>query len=81
MESYPKFKVPDKITRIEAIGSLSNLPDNNLKKNFIIADNYHKPISTSSESDWLYSYSESGQIFSQFLSDNRNKKLGNRKII
>jgi hypothetical protein len=37
MEYYPKFKVPDKKTRINAIGPISNLPENTLKKNPIIS--------------------------------------------
>ena len=81
MEYYPKFKVPDKKKRIEAIGPISNLPENTLKKILSSADNYHNPVSTPSENDWLHNQSENGQTFSQFLSDNSNKKLGNRKTI
>ena len=76
-----KFKVPDKSIRIRAIGPLSDLPENILKKILSSADNYHKPVPIPSESDWLYSHSESGQTFSQFLSRNNNKQLGNRKTI
>ena len=81
MEYYPKFKVPDKKKRIEAIGPISNLPENTLKKILSSADNCHNPVSTPNENDWLYNQSENGQTFSQFLSDNSNKKLGNRKTI
>ena len=80
MEDNPKFKVPDKNTRIEAIGPITDLPENTLKKILSSADNYHKPISTPSEDDWLFFKSESGQTFSQFLSDNK-KRLGNGKTI
>ena len=81
MEDNPNFKVPDKNTRIEAIGPITNLPENTLKKILSSADNYHKPIPIPNEGDWLYSYNEKGQTFSQFLSDNNNKELGNRKTI
>ena len=51
MEDNPKYNVPDKNTRIEAIGPITDLPENTLKKILSSADNYHKPISTPSEDD------------------------------
>ena len=78
---HSKFKVPDKSTRLKAIGQITNLPENSLKKILTTADNYHNPVSTPKEGDWLYSQSESGQTFSQFLSNNPNKIAPNRKTI
>ena len=81
MESYhSKFKVPDKNVSLRAIGQITNLPDNSLKKILSTADNYHSQVSTPKEGDWLYSQSESGQTFSQFLSNN-SKIEPNRKVI
>ena len=79
--NYSKFKVPDKNTRLRAIGQISNLPENSLKKILSTADNYHTPVSTPKEGDWLYSQKECGQTFSQFLSDGNNKVSPNRKTI
>ena len=67
MERYhSKFKVPDKNVRLRAIGQITNLPDNSLKKILSTADNYHSPVSTPKEGDWLYFQSESGQTFPSF---------------
>jgi len=54
---------------------------NLLKKILSTADNYHTPVSTPKEGDWLYSQKECGQTFSQFLSDGNNKVSPNRKTI
>ena len=81
MNYYTTFKVPDKNIRLKAIGQISNLPENILKKILKTADNYHNPVSNPEEGDWLASHSESGQTFSQFLSDNPNKISKNRNII
>ena len=78
---YGAFKVPDKKTRLQAIGQISNMPENSLKKILQTADYYHKPVAEPQESDWLYSHGESGQTFSQFLSDGNNKVSKNRKTI
>jgi archaemetzincin len=81
MESYhSRFKVPDKNTRINAIGQISNLPNNSLKKILKTADDYHSPVSQPKEGDWLYSQKESGQTFSKFLSEG-NKVAPNRRTI
>ena len=78
--NYSKFKVPDKNARLRAIGQISNLPENSLKKILSTAENYHIPVSTPKEGDWLYSQKECGQTFSQFLSDGNNKVRPYRKI-
>ena len=78
---YGAFKVPDKNTRLQAIGQISKMPENSLKKILRTADNYHSPVSDPEEGDWLYSHSESGQTFSQFLSDNHNPVSKNRRVI
>ena len=81
MEDEPKFKVPDKNERIDAIGPISDLPENTLKKILSSADNYHNPVPTPSKDDWLSEHSEKGQTFSQFLSVNSNKNLDKNKTI
>ena len=47
--NYSKFKVPDKNARLRAIGQISNLPENSLKKILSTEDNYHTPVSTPKE--------------------------------
>lgn len=79
--NYSNFKVPDKNARMNAIGQISNLPENSLKKILRTAENFHKPISNPQEGDWLSSQNESGQTFSIFLSENKNKVSPNRKTI
>ena len=81
MESkYSKFKVPDKNTRINAIGQISNLPENSLKKILKTAENFHNPIPNPEESDWLSSQSESGQTFAKYVSEGQ-KVSKNRRVI
>ena len=58
MEDVPKFKVPDKNERLDAIGPISDLPENTLKKILSSADNYHNPVPTPSKDDWLSEHSE-----------------------
>ena len=81
MEFSSKFKVPDRNARLNAIGSIANLPQNSLKKILSTADNYHNPVSTPKPGDWLYSQSESGQTFSQFTSEMMSILQQNRKTI
>ena len=76
------FKIPSKTSRLRAIGNISNLPDDdNLKKVLKTAENFHKPIYSPEEDDWLSTQEEEGQTFNKFLSDRYNLMSINRNII
>ena len=52
------FKIPSKTSRIRAMGNISKLPDNSLKKVLKTAENFHNPIYVPDEDDWLSSQKE-----------------------
>ena len=71
----------DKNARINAIGSISHLPEtSSLKKILKTAELYHKPMPPPQKGDWLYSQKEQGQTFSQFMKYNLNKPSKNKII-
>ena len=76
-----KFKIPSKTSRIRAMGNISKLPDDSLKKVLKTAENFHDPIYAPDEHDWLSSQKEDGQTFNKFLSDRYNIMSINRNII
>ena len=76
-----KFKIPSKASRIRAIGNISKLPDDSLKKVLKTAENFHNPIYVPEEDDWLSTQKEDGQTFNKFLSDRYNIMAINRNII
>jgi archaemetzincin len=76
-----KFKKPNKTSRLKAIGDISILPNNSLKKILKTAEEFHKPIYTPEEEDWLSCEEEDGQTFDQFLYDRYNLMSVNRNII
>ena len=77
---YSKFKVPDKKSRINSIGQISNLPENSLKKILKTAEDFHNPIPNPEESDWLSSQSESGQTFAKYVSEGQKVSKNHRVI-
>ena len=62
-----KFKIPKKKERLNAIGNIDKLPKNSLKIVLETGENFHKPIYTQEEGDWLLYNDEEGQTFNQFL--------------
>ena len=71
----------NKDTRIKALGSLTNISSNSLKKILTTGESYHKPMPYPEEGDWLSSQNEFGQTFSQFISSKINKPSLTRKKI
>ena len=71
----------NKNTRLNALGSLSNISSNSLKKILTTGESYHKPMPYPEEGDWLSSQNEFGQTFSQFISSKINKPSLTRKKI
>ena len=49
----PAFKIPSKTSRLKAIGNISKLPDDSLKKILKTAENFHNPIYAPEKEDWL----------------------------
>ena len=47
------FKIPSKTSRLKAIGNISKLPDDSLKKILKTAENFHNPIYAPEKEDWL----------------------------
>ena len=76
-----KFKIPNKTSRLRAIGNISKLPDDSFKKILKTAENFHNPIYAPEEDDWLSNQEEDGQTFNQFLYDRYNLMSINRNII
>ena len=76
-----KFKKPNKTSRLKAIGDISDLPNDSLKKILKTAENFHSPIYTPDEDDWLSTQEEDGQTFNQFLYDRYNLMSIDRNII
>ena len=76
-----KFKIPSKNSRLKAIGNISQLPDDSLKKALKTAEAFHNPIYAPEEDDWLSNEEEKGQTFNQFLYDRYNLMSINRNII
>lgn len=59
----------DKNSRVNAIGPITNLPNNSsLKKLLETAETYHKPMPLPKQGEWLNEHKEFGQTFSQFIS-------------
>ena len=71
----------NKNTRLNALGSLSNITSNSLKKILSTGESYHKPMPFPEEGDWLSSQKELGQTFHQFISSKINKPSLTRKKI
>jgi len=76
-----KFKKPNKNSRLKAIGDISDLPNDSLQKILKTAENFHSPIYTPDEEDWLACEEEDGQTFAQFLNDRYNLMSVDRNII
>ena len=71
----------DKNKRIQAMGPISNLPENSsLKKILMTSEIYHKPLPPPEKDEWLYSHKENGQTYSQFLSYNLIRPSKNKII-
>ena len=71
----------NKNTRLNALGSLSNISSNSLKKILSTGESYHEPMLFPKEGDWLSSQKELGQTFHQFISSKINKPSFTRKKI
>ena len=71
----------NKNTRLNALGSLSNISSNSLKKILSTGESYHKPMPYPETGDWLSSQNEFGQTFNQFISSKINKPSLTRKKI
>ena len=81
MKNYQTKNISDKDKRIQAIGPISNLPENSiLKKILMTSEIYHKPLPPPEKDDWLYSHKENGQTFSQFMSYNLIRPSKNKII-
>ena len=81
MKNYQTKNISDKDKRIQAIGPISNLPENStLKKILMTSETFHKPMPPPKEGDWLYSHKENGQTFSQFMSYNLIRPSKNKII-
>ena len=75
------FKIPSKTSLLRAIGNISKLPDDSLKKILKTAEDFHNPIYAPEKDDWLSEQEEDGQTFNQFLYDRYNLMSVNRNII
>ena len=71
----------NKTTRLNALGSLSNISSNSLKKILSTGESYHKPMPYPEKGEWLSSQKELGQTFHQFISSKINKPSLTRKKI
>ena len=81
MKNYKTKNISDKDKRIQAIGPISNLPENStLKKILMTSETFHKPLPLPEKDDWLYSHKENGQTFSQFMSYNLIRPSKNKII-
>ena len=81
MKNYQTKNISDKDKRIQAIGPISNLPENStLKKILMTSEIYHKPLPPPEKDEWLYSHKEKGQTYSQFLSYNLIRPSKNKII-
>ena len=75
------FKIPSKTSLLRAIGNISKLPDDSLKKILKTVEDFHNPIYAPEKDDWLSEQEEDGQTFNQFLYDRYNLMSVNRNII
>ena len=81
MKNYKTKNISDKDKRIQAIGPISNLPENStLKKILMTSEIYHKPLPPPEKDEWLYSHKENGQTYSQFMSYNLIRPSKNKII-
>ena len=80
-DKISSFKIPNKNSRLRAIGDISKMPDDSLKKILKTAENFHNPIYSPEKDDWLATQEEDGQTFNQFLYDRYNLISINRNII
>ena len=81
MKNYKTKNISDKDKRIQAIGPISNLPENStLKKILMTSETFHKPLPLPEKDDWLYSHKENGQTYSQFMSYNLIRPSKNKII-
>ena len=81
MKYYQPKNISDKDKRMQAIGPISNLPENSiLKKLLKTSETFHKPMPPPKEGVWLYYHKENGQTFSQFMSYNLIKPSKNKII-
>lgn len=76
-----KFKIPKKKERLNAIGNIDKLPENSLKTVLETGENFHKPMYSQEEGDWLLYNDEEGQTFNQFLKESKNIISKERNII
>ena len=78
MENY---YYQSKDTRIKALGPISNISSNSLKKILTSYEPYHQPMPIPEKGDWLSSQKESGQTFSEFMLSKISKPSATRKKI
>ena len=76
-----KSEYHTKESRILALGPLTNIASNSLKKILEESEKYHRPMPYPEKDDWLSDYKELGQTYSEFISSKMNKPSQTRNKI